>query len=231
MTQKTIESQVLETREAIDATIESLGISIEELRKVPYEHKVSYLKDCIPELVHKHAKPSELEDPSMDDGRSLALIKPEVFPYDEELIDNLLMRGYNILSDPELIYPTAEQWFGLYGYMTSEHPNILQNYIVHRAIGFKVVTLGDMDYERIKYLDQETGKAYEENPNTIRGSVSRRIMSKLGFRAMTGYASAFDPLSVIARSKQPDYAFYCYNGIHTPKNAAEAASNMEAFNV
>ncbi len=231
MTYEQAKSQPNEAAEAIERVIADLGIDTRRLSELAPRHRIDYLKEAIPESSQIHIKPSVTEHLSTASRKSLILVKPEIFPHDEELIDDIVRRGYDITSDPELVYPTAKQWFELYGYMVPKYPNILQNYIVHRALGFKIVTLDEMDQERISYLDSITGKAYEDNPDTLRGNITRSIMKRLGFQAMTGYASAFDPFDIIDSSGQPDYAFHCYNGIHTPKNSAEAVSNLRTFNV
>jgi hypothetical protein len=205
-----------------------LDIKKESLIHLPLSARISYLMDSIPNAYDPHEKPASLQ--VQNEGHfldtSLVLLKPEIFPREHLIIEKIESLGYDHAA-PQHIYPTTEQWMNMYGYMIKDHPDILQNYLIHRALGLKVITLNKMNEERIIQLDKQTGKAYEKNPNTIRGSVSRKIMLSLGFAGMTGYAASFDPCGLISDNVNPDYVFKCYNGIHTPSNIAESLSNMK----
>lgn len=229
MTHEINNCQYKQARDAVFDTMKIMDVNVTALRNMSKPNRLACLLERFSSANVIHNKPSNL-DRVIDGSKSIALIKPEVFPHDEIVINELLSRGYKINEDPKLIYPSEEQWMKTYGYMVPEHPDILQNYILHRALGLKVLTLVCMDEVSIGHLNNETGKATKID-NTIRGGVIRNLMINLGFNNMQDYASAFDPLDLITSNKDTNYVFKCYNGIHTPANQSEAAVNMETFYV
>ena len=184
------------------------------------------------------------ENPDNDDIGML-LIKPEMFPYVEDIERSLSDVGIECRL-LERIIPTKQDWLNTYGYMLVNFPNIVNVYVIQRSLGVqpvifrhlsmeKYTMIADERHIKIDTLDRDKafdqlfcGKAKSGFEGTIRHDLVLPRLISLGFNDMSGYASDFDPFDYYKDSGSIK-TYTSYNGIHSPKDMNEKNKNIQTY--
>lgn len=233
---------IQENDAAILSFLQQEGVDVEYALSLGADHKSKYLIDRLlgderqPASVHHEISPE-------DEEVGMILIKPEIFPCADQVINFLASFGIESrLLEPRL--PSKHTWLNTYGYMLDKHPDVINIYITQRALGlcpviFRHLTIDE--YENINSVEVRAsdgdkdkmfdaifcGEASDASVNTLRGTIALPAMKQLGFDDFTNYASSFDPVDYFKEKRQKTYR--AFNGIHVPSDRSEKQKNMIDF--
>lgn len=231
------DERILANSEVVNDFLRAEGVDVSFATRLEPDARTAYLIHELIGDIDLASRENQITDDDINRYKDIGLVvvKPEIYPYIDNILDYFETIGIDArrMNHVEL---TKQMWMEMYGYMLSKHPDVINIYITHRALGFEpIVFAHPASYSLFDQagIDKDTefdrvfcGEVQPGFDGTLRGSIALPAMQFLGFDNMTGYAKSFDPVNYF---HDVPSVYKAFNGVHVPSDQNEKTRNMRTL--